>query len=260
MSAGIWRPECGCGRAFDRRLHRLVHVRLQHPQGFRLGRPYLPPRRSRHVREPKFAGYAYASQGDPDDGIVLQPVSFWARGERNIGGVLPLIILTNCDYVEIRMGQIVKRIEPDRKTYPHLPHPPCILDHSMVTPEEFGEWGMTWRDGELVGFINGEEVVRRHLPADPLPTTLEIAADDTELRAGEKDTVRVILRALDQGGNVLGFFDDPVEVSLQGPGRIVGPTLLSFKGRGIRCLRRPVGLRQVHAAADDRWARGYHLR
>lgn len=184
-------------------------------------------------REPKFAGYAYASQGDPKDGIVLQPVSFWARGERNIGGVLPLIILTNCDYVEIRMGQIVKRIEPDRRTYPHLPHPPCILDHSMVTPEEFGEWGMTWRDGELVGFLDGKEVVRRHLPADPLPTTLDIAADDTELRAGEKDTVRVMLRALDQGGNVLGFFDDPVEVSLEGPGRIVGPTLLSFKGGAV---------------------------
>ncbi|MFN7124285.1 MAG: glycoside hydrolase family 2 protein, partial [Allorhizobium sp.] len=80
-------------------------------------------------REPKFAGYAYASQGDPKDGVVLQPVSFWARGERNIGGVLPLIVLTNCDYVEIRMGHIVKRIEPDTKTYPHLPHPPCILDH-----------------------------------------------------------------------------------------------------------------------------------
>ena len=184
-------------------------------------------------REPKFAGYAYASQGDPKGGVVMQPVSFWARGERNIGGVLPLIVLTNCDYVEIRMGHIVKRIEPDTKTYPHLPHPPCILDHSMVTPEEFGEWGMTWRDGELVGFINGEEVVRRHLPADPLPTTLEIAADDTELRAGEKDTVRVILRALDQGGNVLSFFDDPVEVSLQGPGRIVGPSLLSFKGGAV---------------------------
>ncbi|TPP05937.1 glycoside hydrolase family 2 protein [Rhizobium glycinendophyticum] len=184
-------------------------------------------------REPKFAAYAYASQGDPKDKVVLQPVSFWARGERNIGGVLPLIVLTNCDYVEIRMGHIVKRIKPDRKSYPHLPHPPCILDHSMVTPEEFGEWGMTWRDGELVGFVGGREVVRRHLPADPLPTTLDIAADDTELRVGEKDTVRVILRALDQGGNVMGFFDDPVEVSLEGPGRIVGPTLLSFKGGAV---------------------------
>lgn len=37
-------------------------------------------------REPKFAGYAYASQGDPKGGVVMQPVSFWARGERNIGG------------------------------------------------------------------------------------------------------------------------------------------------------------------------------
>ena len=72
-----------------------------------------------------------------------------------------------------------------------------------------------------------------HPPADPLPTTLEIAADDTELRAGEKDTVRVILRALDQGGNVMGFFDDPVEVSLEGSGRIVGPSLLSFKGGAV---------------------------
>ncbi len=184
-------------------------------------------------REPKFAAYAYASQGDPKDKIVMQPVSFWARGERNIGGVLPLIVLTNCDYVEIRMCHIVKMIEPDTKTYPHLPHPPCILDHSMVTPEEFGEWGMTWRDGELVGFIKGEEVVRRHLPADPLPTTLDIAADDTELRAGEKAMVRVILRALDQGGNVLDFFDDPVEVSLEGLGRIVGPSLLSLKGGAV---------------------------
>ncbi len=171
----------------------------------------------------------------------MQPVSFWARGERNIGGVLPLIVLTNCDYVEIRMGHIVKRIEPDTKTYPHLPHPPCILDHSMVTPEEFGEWGMTWRDGELVGFIN-KEVVRRHLPADPLPTTLEIAADDTELRAGEKDTVRVILRALDQGGNVLGFFDDPVEVARRsGPYRWPLASLLQGWRRGRLCRSRKRG-------------------
>ncbi len=31
----------------------------------------------------------------------------------------------------------------------------------------------------------------------------------------------------------MGFFDDPIEVSLEGPGRIVGPTLLSFKGGAV---------------------------
>ena len=80
-------------------------------------------------RIPKFAAYAYASQGEPEDNVVLQPVTYWARGERNIGGVLPLIILTNCDYVEVKFGEWpAKRVEPDRDTYPHLPHPPVVLD------------------------------------------------------------------------------------------------------------------------------------
>ncbi len=76
-------------------------------------------------RIPKLAAYAYASQGDPKDRAVLQPVTFWARGERNIGGVLPLIVLTNCDYVEVKFGEWpAKRIYPDKENYPHLPHPP----------------------------------------------------------------------------------------------------------------------------------------
>ena len=27
--------------------------------------------------------------------LVMEPVTFFARGERNIGGILPLIVLTN---------------------------------------------------------------------------------------------------------------------------------------------------------------------
>lgn len=182
-------------------------------------------------REPKFAAYAYASQGDPDGGVVLQPVTFWARGERNIGGVLPLIVLTNCDYIELKFGDYApKRIYPDKETYPHLPHPPVVIDLRTVTPEEFGSWGRLWRTGVITGFVDGEAVKTMTLHADPEPTTLQIAPDATDLVAGEKDCVRVILRALDQGGNILPFFDDPVAVSLEGPGRIVGPELISFKG------------------------------
>ena len=82
-------------------------------------------------REPKFAAYAYASQRDPNEGVVLAPVTFFARGERSIGGILPLIVLTNCDEVEIRYGaDIVKRVGPDRERFPHLPHPPVIVDHT----------------------------------------------------------------------------------------------------------------------------------
>lgn len=35
-------------------------------------------------REPKFAAYAYASQCEPAEEVILKPVTFWARGERNM--------------------------------------------------------------------------------------------------------------------------------------------------------------------------------
>lgn len=182
-------------------------------------------------RIPKLAAYAYASQGDPKDNVVLQPVTFWARGERNIGGVLPLILLTNCDYVEMKFGEWpAKRIYPDRENYPHLPHPPVVLDLRSVTPEEFGTWGRVWREGTFTGYVDGKPVKTLTLPADPVPATLEVVADDTELRACEKDAVRVVVRALDQCGNLLPYFEEPVLLSLDGPGRIIGPSEHTLKG------------------------------
>lgn len=38
-------------------------------------------------REPKFAAYAYASQTEPSERVVMEPVTHYARGERNIGGI-----------------------------------------------------------------------------------------------------------------------------------------------------------------------------
>jgi len=182
-------------------------------------------------RIPKLAAYAYASQGDPKDGVVMQPVTFWARGERNIGGILPLIVLTNCDYVEVKFGEWpAKRIYPDRETYPHLPHPPAVLDLRTVTPQEFGTWGRVWREGTFTGFIDGKAVKTVVLPADPVPATLEVTPDDTALRAGEKDAVRVVVRVLDQCGNLLPYFEEPVSLALSGPGRIIGPADHTLKG------------------------------
>ena len=86
-----------CRRRKHFRLHRLVHVRLQHPQGFRLRRPHLLSRRARYVPRTEIRRLRLCQPGRPVEEVVLQPVTFWARGERNIGGVLPLIILTNCD-------------------------------------------------------------------------------------------------------------------------------------------------------------------
>ncbi|CAN7623951.1 glycoside hydrolase family 2 protein [Rhizobium sp. LjRoot254] len=182
-------------------------------------------------RIPKFAAAAYASQGEPENGVVLQPVTYWARGERNIGGILPLIILTNCDYVEVQFGDFPpKRVDPDRETYKHLPHAPVVLDHRNITPDEIGRWGHVWRQGVITGFVNGKAAKSITLAADPVPTTLDVKADDLALRAGEKDATRVVIRALDQNGNLLPFFEEPVSLTLEGPGRIIGPSDHTLKG------------------------------
>ena len=132
--------------------------------------------------EPKFAANAYASQGDPIRNPVLKPVTFYARDEHNIGGVLPLIILTNADKVELRFaGGQSQQFRPAKDRYPHLPQAPVIIERDDVAADAFGNWGMDWQDLEIAGFLGEEEISNIRLYADPLPTTLEVVADKTEI-------------------------------------------------------------------------------
>ena len=179
-------------------------------------------------REPKFAAFAYASQSSPEEGAILKPVTFWARGERNIGGVLPLMVLTNCDEVELRYGaHQPKRAKPDRERFPHLPHPPVIFDHRLFTADELGLWGMKWEHGTITGYVKGRQVAQVQFASDPVATRLEVAPDAT--RIGAHDALRVMIRALDQVGNKLPFFPEPVSISVTGPARRIGPGFVPLR-------------------------------
>jgi beta-galactosidase len=182
-------------------------------------------------REPKFAAHAYASQCSPDEQVVLEPVTYWARGEKDRCDVLPVIVLTNCDYVELKVGDFApKRAEPDRARYPHLPHAPVIFDSRHVNMNDLGAWGMLWRDAIFTGYIDGKAVASVAVSGNPLPTTLQLQVDDTSLRAGEKDATRVIVRALDQAGRPLPFLDDIVTVDVSGAAKLLGRRMLPIKG------------------------------
>jgi beta-galactosidase len=182
-------------------------------------------------REPKFAAFAYASQCEPEEAIVLQPVTFWARGERNIGGVLPLMVLTNCEAVELRYGgNSPKRLLPDRARFPHLPHAPVVFERRHFTADELGLWGMLWEDAMITGLIGGKPVAEVRYVADPVPAALEVVADSETISASPGDCVRVMVRALDQAGHKLPFLFEPVEIAVSGAGRLVGPSLASLRG------------------------------
>ena len=155
-------------------------------------------------------------------------MTFWARGERNIGGILPLIILTNCDEVELRYGSHPpKRVRPDRDRFPHLPHAPVVVDRRHFTNDELGLWGMTWEHGEVTGLLDGKPVATARFASDPIATTLQVVPDT--LTPGRHDATRIMVRALDQVGNKLPFFPEPVTLQVSGAGRLIGPALVPLR-------------------------------
>ncbi|MBE0337750.1 glycoside hydrolase family 2 protein [Paenibacillus sp. 23TSA30-6] len=179
-------------------------------------------------RLPKFAANVYRSQKRVEQEIILEPVTYWSRGERNIGGVVPLVVFTNCDEVEFIYGEERKGVyRPNQKKYPALPHPPVVID------ELTGHWGMKWEDAVFIGYVDGQEVIRRRYSRNPVPTELRVAADDTALEAGDWDVTRVVVDALDEYGNVLPFYADPVSVEVEGAGDLIGPSTLSLIGGRI---------------------------
>ncbi len=179
-------------------------------------------------REPKFAAFAYASQCDADEAVVMEPVTYYARGERNIGGILPLIVLTNCDEVELQYGSNPpKRVQPDRAKYPNLPHAPVVITKDNFSAGELGQWGMKWESGQITGYVGGKAVATRRFACDPLPITLQVAPDATTISA--HDAVRVIVRVLDQVGNKLPFMTDSITITVAGAGNLLGPNVAPLR-------------------------------
>lgn len=179
-------------------------------------------------RLPKYSAAAYQSQKDRDDGIVMTPMTHWARGERSMGGVTPLVIFTNCDEVRFYTGETCAgTFKPDYENFGALPHPPIVIN------EFTGNWGEYWYDAYFEGLVDGEVVITSRYSASPVPTELDVKVDDILLTSGDWDATRVVVRALDQTSQVLSFFMDPINIAVEGVGGIIGPNNLSLIGGEI---------------------------
>ncbi|MCY6381932.1 glycoside hydrolase family 2 protein [Hoeflea prorocentri] len=182
-------------------------------------------------REPKFAAYAYASQQDPGVKTIMKPVTYWSRGERDVGGVLPLMVLTNCDEVELRFPDGTRfRKTGDRNRFAHLPHPPVIFDRSDIPEDVLGKWGLKWHGVTINGYLEENIVETVEFAADPIASRLDITPDKTTLDAAEREEVRVIIRALDQAGRVLPFLSDQICIAIDGPAECLGPAQSPLRG------------------------------
>jgi beta-galactosidase len=237
-------------------------------------------------RIPKTAAGAYASQRDSP--VYLEVASALAPGEHSRANLPPILVLTNCDYVELRRnGERIGRYYPDRKAFPHLAHPPVMVGdfigdrlerEEAFSPRdaarvkavlravvEFGEsrlpparlldmaWvfvkrRLSYRDGvrlfekyvanwgqellvwEFAGFKGGAEVARAARgPHDG--GRLEALPDRTTLVEGDTyDALRVVLRHVDERGNLLPFSAEALRVETEGPIELIGPATFSLLG------------------------------
>ena len=78
-------------------------------------------------REPKYAAAVYASQQDRHP--VMELAGNMKNGDYDRAQFGALWVFTNCDSIRLyKNDQYLQTFYPDSRGFPHLPHPPVILD------------------------------------------------------------------------------------------------------------------------------------
>ena len=176
-------------------------------------------------RFPKMAAWFYESQIDPKIRPVLRVASRWKRGENSAGSLDPLVVFSNCDTVELKVGsKKIGPFEPDREGYPHLEHPPFVLTGIG------GFWGGRFDDLTAIGRIGKKKVAEQRIAADGVPARFHLWTDDGILAADGADMTRVAVSLTDAYDNVLPFVNHVVVFTVNGPGEIVGENPLGLVG------------------------------
>ncbi|MEG1829441.1 MAG: glycoside hydrolase family 2 TIM barrel-domain containing protein [Cellulosilyticaceae bacterium] len=183
-------------------------------------------------RIPKFAAATYKSQRNPELGYVIEPLTYWTRGEKNRGIVFPIHVFTNCDVIEVKLGGISKgkfsrQFHNTDPKMQYLKYPPFVLNISN------GEWGAHWTDAEFIGYANEERVINRKFVANPTYADIEVIIDDESIYANQLDVTRVVVRAVDEIGNTLPYVSDGIDIKVTGDIEVVGPMRVSLIGGSI---------------------------
>jgi Beta-galactosidase/beta-glucuronidase len=267
-------------------------------------------------RNPKIAAAVYASQSERSD--VLEISSSLDIGEHPAGDIGEVYAFTNADRVRLyKNNTFIKEFYPSKKRYPHLPHPPIVIDDfvgellekqenfSHKTAEQLkevlfavkkygqnnlplryklkmaylmlkehldldagvqlyykyiGSWGgaaTTFRfdaikDNEVVKVVSKKPAVHPRLSVTTKETTL--------MEEETYDVAEIRIAAVDEDGNRLPYFQEPVSFETWGAIELIGPSMISLKGGaagtyvktkglkgtgGIRILQKDLGFTEI---------------
>ncbi len=101
-------------------------------------------------RNPKIAAYAYQSQRD--DKVVMQVAHELIPGDTDQALIKNIVLFTNVDYVKFYRGDsLIGTFNPDKKRFPHVTHPPIVLDN--LIGELLVQEGLSKKDALKVGKV-----------------------------------------------------------------------------------------------------------
>jgi beta-galactosidase len=169
-------------------------------------------------REPKPAAGFYKSQCDPEEEVVLEPAFHWAKSDEASTFTVAMIC-SNCDHVKLFLKDkdewhMFAEADPDRKQFGSLKYPPFSIDMTKVL--------RGWGDLRIDGYLQGKQVISKKYSGLGVDQRFTIHADDEELNADGADTTRVVLRVTDEFGAIRPYANDPIVLSLEGSGEIIG--------------------------------------
>lgn len=184
-------------------------------------------------RMPKFASYVYKSQKNINEEVVLEPLTYWSRGERQMGIVFPIYVFTNCSSIELKLNNqtkgIFKRQEENLdEKLKGLSNPPIVINAIN------GEWGASWTDAEFVGYDSENNIVAsKKFCANPTYVDIKVSSCTSQLYCDKLDATRITIEAIDEEENVLPFINDSVDIEVTGDIEIIGPSRLNLIGGSI---------------------------
>lgn len=185
-------------------------------------------------RMPKFASYVYKSQQKSEKGYILEPLTFWSRGEKNAASVFPIYTFTNCHSIELKLNGVSKGFfEREPKNLDpllnDLPNPPIVLNAID------GGWGASWTDAEFIGYDSkGNIVANKKFSANPIYSDISVKIAIKELFTNKLDATRISVEGISQIGTLLPFVNDSIDIEIiSNDIEIIGPKRLNLLGGSI---------------------------
>jgi hypothetical protein len=196
-------------------------------------------------RLPKHSYYFMQSQRDPallrhdvDSGPMVYIANLWTADSPT-----QVRVYSNCEEVSLYMGdELVATQGPDTGT--SLPHPPFTFELGSFSA------GTLRAEGTIGGMLAAS--TERRTPG--AASALRLRPEGEQLRADGSDARLVFIDVVDANGSVVPTDSSPIELSLSGPGSLVGPSSIDAKGGQIaawvRATREP-GTITLTASADS---------